>query len=184
MAHPFSILKSSPGLAAWARSFLSIPAVFALAGCAGYQLGPTNGLSAGDRTIQVNPFLNQTLQPRLTDPVTSELRKALQQDGTYQLATRDPGDIVVSGVLTLYQRSEVTFVPTDVFTGRDFRLTLTAKVTARDRSTGKVVLDQPVTGQTLMRVGNDLTSAERQAMPLLAADLAKNITALLVDGKW
>ena len=36
-----------------------------LAGCAGYQLGPTNGLTAGSRSIQVNPFVNQTPEPRL-----------------------------------------------------------------------------------------------------------------------
>ena len=35
---------------------------------------------------------------------------------------------------------------TDVLTVRDYRLELTAQVTARERSTGKVILDQPVTG--------------------------------------
>jgi hypothetical protein len=29
-----------------------------------------------------------------------------------------------------------------------------------------------------------VTSAERQALPLLADDLAKQVTALLVDGGW
>ena len=63
-------------------------------------------------------------------------------------------------------------------------MSLTARVTAREKSTGKVLLDQPVTGYTLIRVGADLPSAERQAMPLLAHDLAKNVTALLSEGKW
>jgi hypothetical protein len=67
---------------------------------------------------------------------------------------------------------------------RDYRLSLTAQVTVRERSTGKIILNQPVTGFTLIRVGNDLTSAERQGMPLLAGDLARNVTALLADGKW
>jgi len=66
----------------------------------------------------------------------------------------------------------------------DYRLGLTARVTARDRSTGKLILDRPVTGYTLIRVGNDLASSERQALPLLAADLAKNVTSLLVEGGW
>ena len=57
-------------------------------------------------------------------------------------------------------------------------------MTARERGTGKVILDQPVTGFTLIRVTTDLTSTERQAMPLLAADLAKNVTALLAEGGW
>jgi len=36
----------------------------------------------------------------------------------------------------------------------------------------------------MIRVGDDLTSTERQALPLLAADLAKNVTTLLVEGTW
>ena len=44
--------------------------------------------------------------------------------------------------------------------------------------------DQAVNGFTLMRVGADITSSERQAIPLLTGDLAKNITALLADGTW
>ena len=152
--------------------------------CAGYQLGPSNGASAGEKSVQINPFVNQTLQPRLTDVVTMQMRKALQHDGTYKLASQDDADIVVAGALTGYQRVEVTLASRDILTVRDFRLSLTARVTARERATGKEIFDQPVSGYTLIRVGSDLPSAERQAMPLLAADLARNITALLVDGKW
>ena len=152
--------------------------------CAGYHLGPAYGLEAGSKSVQVNPFVNQTLQPRLTDAVTSQMRKQLQRDGTYKLVSDGEADIVLSGALTSYQRLEVTLASTDVLTVRDFRLSLTAHVTARERSTGKEILDQAVTGYTLIRVGADLPSAERQAMPLLANDLAKNVTALLAEGKW
>jgi hypothetical protein len=159
-------------------------AVSCLAGCAGYQLGPTNGVAARERSIQVTPFINHTLEPNLTDALTSQLRKELQRDGTYQLATQERGDIIVTGVITQLQRHGLSFVPSDTLTVRDFQLTLTAHVTARDQASGKVLLDRPVTGHTLMRVGSDLTASERQTLPLLAADLAKNVTALLVDGAW
>ncbi len=155
-----------------------------LSGCAGYKLGPTNGLAARDKSVQVNPFSNQTMEPRLGDAVTEQLRKALQRDGTYQVATRNDGDIVVSGVITAYQRQEMSFVPSDILTVRDYRVSLVARVTARERTSGKLILDQPVSGYTLVRAGADLTSAERQALPLLAADLAKNVTARLADGSW
>jgi hypothetical protein len=164
------------GLLAWAALVLS--------GCAGYQLGPTNGLAAGEKSVQITPFVNATIEPRLTDYVTSQLRKELQRDGTYRLATHGDADIVLTGTMTRYQRLEVTLSSSDILTVRDYRLVLTARVTARERSTGKVILDQPVVGSTLIRVGPDLTSSERQAMPLLADDLAKNVTALLADGKW
>jgi hypothetical protein len=153
-------------------------------GCAGYHLGPTNGLAAHEKSIQVSPFVNQTLEPRLSDAVTSQLRKELQRDGTYALASHDDGDIVVTGVLTRYHRRELSLVPQDLVTVRDYRLTLTAQVTARERNTGKIILDAPVTGYTIIRVGSDLTSTERQAAPLLAEDLAREVTALLVDGSW
>ena len=157
---------------------------FAVAGCAGYKLGPSTDLAAGERSVQVSPFLNQTLEPRLGDAVTAQIRKELQRDGTYRLASRGEGDIVISGVLTRYYRNEVSFVPDDVVTVRDYRVTLTAQVTARDRNTGNLIFEQPVTGYTLIRVGTDITSTERQALPLLAADLAKRVTALLAEGSW
>ena len=167
-----------------ARLLLVAAALLASSGCAGYRLGPTSGVAAGEKSVAISPFANQTLQPRLTDAVTAQMRKELQRDGTYQLASGQDADIQVSGTILAYQRQEVTLAYNDILTVRDFRLSLTAHVTARERSSGKVLLDQPVVGYTLMRVGADLPSAERQALPLLANDLAKNVTALLVDGKW
>lgn len=158
--------------------------LLALSGCAGYHLGPVNGLEAGEKSVQVDPFANRTLQPQLTDALSLQLRKELQQDGTYHLATHGDADVIVTGSITRYQRTEVTLASNDILTVRDFRLTITAQVTARERSTGKVLFDQPVSGFTLIRVGSDLPSAERQALPLLAQDLARNVTALLVEGKW
>lgn len=164
---------------------LFIPcACLVLCSCAGYRLGPTGGQQAGEKTIQVVPFSNQTLEPRLADWLTENLRRQLQQDGTFRLATHEAGDIIVSGTITKFERVEQSLAHNDVATVQDYRLNMTARVTARDRVTEKIILDQPVTGHALIRVGNDLVSAERQSLPILASDLAKNITALLVDGSW
>jgi len=158
--------------------------VVAISGCAGYRLGPTSGQTAGEKMVQVTPFTNRTPEPRLGDAVTAALRKQLQRDGTHRLATRGAADIVVTGVLTRYYRRELSFAPNDIATARDYQLRLTARVSAREQRTGEVLFDQPVTGYTLIRVGSDLASTERQALPLLAEDLARQITALLVDGSW
>jgi Lipopolysaccharide-assembly len=157
---------------------------FALAGCAGYRLGPTNGASAGAHSIQVDPFANKTLEPRLVDYVMNSLRKDFQSDGTYRLDTHQQGDIILTGEITSYSRSALSVEPTDVLTAVDYQITMTAQVTARDRVTGKIIVDKPVTGTTTLRAGNDLTSAERSALPLLADDFARRATALLVDGTW
>jgi len=156
----------------------------ALSGCAGYRIGPSNGERAGEKSVQVVPFTNQTPEPRLGDNATAALRKEIQRDATFRLASNEPGDIVVQGEITHFIRSGVSFQTTDVITARDYRLLMTAHVTARDRVTGKVLLDKTMTGDTTVRVGNDLPSAERQARPLLATDLAQQITSLLADGDW
>ena len=154
------------------------------AGCAGYHLGPVNGAMAGEKSIVVLPFNNQTLQPRLGDALTRALREELQIDGTYRLAAREPGDVVVTGVITSYDREGLSYLSADVITPQDYRVAITAHVTARERSTGKMLLNKDVQGDTLVHVGSDLADAERQALPLLTQDLARNITGLLTEGAW
>lgn len=155
-----------------------------LCGCAGYHLGPSNGLRSGEKTIQIVPATNRTLEPRLGDAVTAALRKEIQRDGTYRLVTRGVADIVVTCELFSYDRNEVSFVPGDIVTARDYRISLSARVTAKETASDKTILMREFTGNTLMRVGKDLPSVERQSVPMLAADLARHITAALADGSW
>ena len=155
-----------------------------LSGCAGYTLGPSNGMSAGAKSVQITPFANKTLEPRLGEALTSALRKNLQQDGTYRLDTHGNGDIIVTGVITHYTRHPLSFQPADVVSVRDYRLNMTVQITARERISGKLILDREVAGFTTLQVGNDLTSEERQVIPVLADNLAKNAISLLADGSW
>jgi len=164
--------------------FALMTAMALLAGCAGYHLGPVNGAVAGAKSIEVLPFNNQTLQPRLGDAVTQALRERLQVDATYHLATHGPGDVVVSGVITRYNREGLSYLNNDVTTTENYRVGIVARVVARDRTTDKVLLDKNVSGYTLINVGTDLADSERQSLPLLAEDLARNITQLLTEGAW
>lgn len=152
-------------------------------GC-GYRVGTTNGQASGSRSIQIAPFQNKTIEPRLVEAVSFAFRKQLQQDGTYKLDTHNEGDVIVHGTIVSYDRRGISYQSRDALTPRDYRLTITAHITARERTSGKVLLDRPVTGHSDIRIGTDLSSAERQALPLVAEDLARNATALLVDGTW
>ena len=165
-------------------NLLSSILVLAFTGCAGYHLGPVNGEVAGEKSVEVLPFNNQTLEPRLGDAVTQALRQQLQTDATYHLATHPPGDVIVTGVITRYNRQGVSFLNKDVATVENYRVDATAHVTVRERSTGKVLLDKNVKGFTLVHVGADLAIAERQSLPLLADDLARNVVELLTEGSW
>jgi hypothetical protein len=164
-----------------------LPALVAvtLAGCAGYHLGPVNGATAGARSIEVRPFNNQTLQPRLGDAITQSLRERLQTDGTYHLATASgSGDVVVTGVVRNYSRRGLGFLNADVTTPENFRVDLAVHVTARDRISGKTIFDKDVKGHTFVHIGDDLASAEREALPILAEDVAENIAEMLTEGPW
>jgi len=154
-----------------------------LPACA-YKLGPTSGVPAGSRSIAILPFENQTMEPRVTASLVNALRAQLQQEGTYRLARRDEADVVLTGEVAEISRREQSFFSEDPRILRDYRLEIVAKVRAVERGTGRVLLDREVSGHTMLRSQEDFASAERQAMPLLAANLARNITSLLVDGEW
>ena len=159
-------------------------AAFLAGGCAGYKLGPTNNEVAGSRSVEFKPFQNQTQEPRLAEALAGSLRRHLQRDGTFVLDTRGGGDVLVTGTLTRYSREALSFQPRDILTVRDFRLTLAARVKAVDRQSGRTLLDREITGRTTMRIGADQTSAERQALPLLAEDLGRNIVSVMSEGSW
>ena len=130
------------------------------------------------------PFENETFEPRVVENIQTALRGQLQQEGTYRLARHSEADVILNGVVKSIYRQEESFQSRDTRTVRDYRLEIVTHVTAVQRGTGKKLLDREVTGHTFLRMQEDLPSAERQAMPLLAANLARNITSLLVDGSW
>src|SRR5262249_38922844 len=100
------------------------------------------------------------------------------------LDTHNEGDIIVCGAIVNYDRIQLRYQPTDTLTATQYRLIITAQVTARERLSGKVLLNRRVSGQSTLFVESDLPSVERQTLPLVADDLARNITGLLVDGEW
>ncbi len=64
------------------RPALLLILALTLAGCAGYKLGPTNGMPAGSRSVRIQPFANHTQEPRVPEYVAISMRKLLQQDRT------------------------------------------------------------------------------------------------------
>ena len=112
------------------------------------------------------------------------LRQEMQRDGTYRVDTQGDSDIIVDGTIIHYDRRTLALQPRDALSPRDYRLVITAHIVARERVGGRILLDRNVQGHSNIRIGSDLASAEREALPLVAADLARNATALLVDGSW
>jgi hypothetical protein len=162
---------------------LCLSFVACLAGC-GYSLGPSNGMAAGARTVAIKPFVNKTHEPRITEFLAMSLRRELQVDGTFRLETAGSPDILLTGEITHYQRSGLSFSTNDILTPQEYQLGLDARVIARETSSGRVIFDHVVHGQTFLRIGNDLGSSERQAMPVLTDEVARMTINLLADGRW
>jgi len=166
------------------KFFLSAVLAVIVTGCAGYRLGPVNGVVAGEKTVEVLPFNNQTLQPRLGEAVTQALRERIQVDGTYRLATRAPADLVISGVIKRYEREGLGYLNNDSATPQNFLVVLTTHVVIRERASGRLLIERDVRARTLVNIGLDFASSERQSAPLLAADLARSVAELLTEGAW
>jgi hypothetical protein len=120
----------------------------------------------------------------LEDNLTHAMRIGLQREGTYRLGSRGDCDIVLEGVVKSYTRQGLSYNPSDLVQVVDYSLIAVAQITAYDRRTGKKVLDRGFSGSTQVQAGQDLTSAERQAMPMLANDMALKVVDALADGSW
>ena len=166
------------------RAALFLAVATLVAGCASYRVGPVNPAIPAGQSVEVGLFQNATPQPGLSESINASIRRELQRDGTFELATGDDGDVLLTGNITHYRRSAVSFQPRDILSVRDFEVELITRIRAADRATGRVLLDRELTGRTTIRLGGDLASAKRQALPLLANDLAKKTVALLAEGEW
>tara|TARA_B000000475_G_scaffold65301_1_gene52294 strand:- start:1214 stop:1735 length:522 start_codon:yes stop_codon:yes gene_type:complete len=153
-------------------------------GCSNYRLGVVKPLIPAGYSIQVGLFQNTTIHPGLSESVNASIRRELQRDGTFELANSNNCDLQLTGRITSYQRSPVSFRPKDTLSVRDFIVELSTQVIASEKSSGKLLVDRVITSRTTVRLGDDLASAERQALPLLSSDLAKRIVALLAEGEW
>ena len=162
------------------RCALSILCCLLCLGCMGYHLGPV--LKADYKSVAIPMFKNKTLKPQLEAQVTNGIIKRLQSDGTLRVEPKESADIIVTGQILRYRRSTLRALRTEAATPREFRISIDAQVEARDRVTGKVVL-QPtvVTGSADTFIGDDLQSAQEQALPLIADDLARQVVSLLVE---
>jgi hypothetical protein len=153
-----------------------------LTGCAGYRLGPT--LGANYRSVAVVMFRNKTYQAQIERQITSAIIRQFQSDGTLRIESPADADLVLTGEVTQYRRQELRSQTNDNNAPREYDIIIDARIEARDRVTGKLVVGpKVVTGKAATFIGSDLQSAEEQALPLVAQDLAKKVVTLLAE-KW
>jgi len=150
------------------------------AGCAGYHVGPVT--KRDFKTIAVPMFRNRTLRPQLEAQITNAIIKGLQEDGSLRLQSEANASVVLEGDVIHYERTVLRLLQSDTRVPREFEIAITVRVEARDRQTGQVVLrPTEVIGKSDVFIGSDQQSAEFQALPLIADDIAHKVVGLLVE---
>ena len=158
--------------------------LLSLGGCAGYHIGPVQPYYLrGVHSIAVPTFANKTLVPRIAVLVTDSVIKQFQQDGTYRIAGDDEADAILKGEITRINRAPARSVRGNVLATTEFNLAMRVRYSLVERGSGKVLAaPAEVTGTTSFFVGPDITSDERQALPLAAEELATRLVSQLSEG--
>ena len=156
---------------------------FALGGCLGYHVGPVKPYYLRDvHTIAVPTFKNRTLVPRIEILVTDTVIKQLQQDGTFQIVGSEKADATLSGEVYRITRVPARSVRGNVLATSEFALALSVKYSLTGRNGQPLAPAGEAVGSTSFFVSSDVTTDERQALPLATEDLATRLVSQLSEG--
>jgi hypothetical protein len=165
------------------KALLAAVLCLVLSGCLGYHVGPVKPYYLRDvHTIAVPTFKNRTLVPRIEVLVTDTVIKQLQQDGTFQIVSGDKADAILNGEVFRIYRVPARSVRGNVLATSEFALTLTVKYSLTGRSGEPVTPPAEAVGSTSFFVSSDVTTDERQALPLATEDLATRLVTQLSEG--
>ena len=108
--------------------------------------------------------------------------KQFQQDGTFQITSDDKADATLTGEISRISRVPARSVRGNVLTTTEFNLGLTIRYSLNTRDGKLLAGPADATGSTSFFVSSDVTTDERQALPLATEDLATRLVAQLSEG--
>ena len=120
--------------------------------------------------------------PRIEVLVTDTLIKQFQQDGTFVITSDDKADATLSGEISHINRQPARSVRGNVLATTEFNLALSVKFSLTTRDGKQLAGPAEVTGATSFFVTSDVTTDERQALPLATEDLATRLVTQLSEG--
>lgn len=166
------------------KKLLTVAALsLGLAGCLGYHVGPVKPHYLSDiHSVAVPNFANKTLTPRVEVLITDAVIQQLQRDGTFPVREQSSADAILKGEIVRIARSPARSVRGNVLATTEFNLTITLRITLLTSTGTPLAPPREVSGSTSFFVGNDVTTDERQAIPLAAEDLAQKVVVELTEG--
>ena len=171
------------------RIFLLPFLVIALAGCAGYTIGPIKPkMMKGVATIAVPAFKTDILQPRIEVPLANAVIRQIQRDGTYKIADEKNADAILECKLEQIQRRPNRGTVGNELLTTEYALTLRVSYKVTKRTTGEVLDTRSATGTTNFfatgssTLTSDVNQDEQQAIPVAAEDMATHLVSQISEG--
>jgi len=165
------------------NSIVAALACLSLSGCLGYHIGPAKPYYLRDiHTIAIPTFENKTLIPRIEVLVTDTVIKQFQQDGTFRIGNGGSADATLKGEIIRISRSPARSVQGNVLATSEFNLSMRVKYRLVGPDGKNLGPAGEVVGTTSFFVGTDVTTDERQALPLAAEELANHLVTELSEG--
>lgn len=166
------------------KKLLAVASVCAtFSGCLGYHLGPVKPSALRDvHVISVPTFENKTLLPRIEVLITDSVIKQIHQDGTYKTADTENADATLKAQITEISRSPARSLRGNVLATTEFNLIMHVKYSLVAKNGTVLLPSSEVVGTTSFFVGTDVTTDERQALPLAAEELAIHLVTQLSEG--
>jgi hypothetical protein len=163
--------------------FTSIPALIFFASC-GYRVaGQTTGLPESVRTIAINVFENDSLEPNIESAVTRAVTQKFIDDGRLRVVPQGRADAVLTGTVQRYNLEALSFDRFNYVT--EYRLGLEVSVTLQGRAESGIRLKKNVKAETFYRLGQSIVEAESarlKAIDTASGIIADNIVGLLLEG--
>lgn len=173
--------RPSPFALRWIATFGLLLSTFWAAACSHYRLG--TGVEQKFRTLYVTPVSVETMLPQAQVVVGTAIREAFDRDGRVRLAENAAAaEAVLTVTLSGYDREVATVRADDTGRARRFDITLRARCTLADRRTGQVLFaDRVFTAKRGIFTDSGQQQAEYENLPLLAADLARQLVGGSLD---
>lgn len=158
-----------------------LAAVALLTGCQSYQLG--TGEAPPFDSVHVAPVERRALVPQAVPELTDALRSQLA--GRIRLASREHADTVLAVTLVAYRRNRVASDPEDTRRAIAYELVLEGEASLVDTRDGRVyfVAREFVAQEIVYAFDGELIQAERQALPVLVENLARDLRDAIL-GVW
>ncbi len=148
-------------------------------GCLGYRVG--NTLPPGVRSIYVPAFDNKCDEPDADTECSRAAIQEFQKDGNLWIRPEDQADATLLVTLVDYSLDPLRFDKDTGKSANEYRVTITAHCILQRKTTGKIMSDKKIRGDTTFQFDGDLTPARSRALPLAAQDLAEKIVDSIVS---